>query len=186
MIHAAIQRVAADPAKIQWLEVSAQGNQKKNRKKVLRRTNMKVAVGNPFCIFYMDKPDGSNHIHQRDVNHPANNRPLLMNLQSFQINDQSPKQCRKGGKGYKALTVAQQLPSDFDICGSEGWNRELQFALQESASSHDRTCSANEIPKILQPFSTVLSLFDSCSASLTGECIFSVPVHSSMASPETR
>jgi len=32
MIHAAIQRVAADPAKIQWLEVSAQGNQKKKQK----------------------------------------------------------------------------------------------------------------------------------------------------------
>jgi len=33
MIHAAIQRVAADPAKIQWLEVSAQGNKTKKKQK---------------------------------------------------------------------------------------------------------------------------------------------------------
>jgi len=46
---------------------------------------MKVAVGNPFCIFYMHKPDRSDHIHQRDINHPANSGPLLMNLQSFQL-----------------------------------------------------------------------------------------------------
>jgi hypothetical protein len=101
------------------------------------------------------------------------------------VNEQSHQDNVKR-KHYKALTVAQQLPSDFGICDFEGWSRELHFALQESASSHDRIFSANEIPKILQPFSTVLSLFDSCSAPLAGECIFSAPVHSSIAWPETR
>lgn len=148
---------------------------------------MKVAVGNPSCIFYKDKPDRSDHhIHQREIDYPANNRPLLLNLQSFQLMSNYTKTSKGANEAYKALTVAQQLLIDFGICGCGGWSRELQFALQESASSHDRICSANEIPKILQPFSTALSLFDSCSAPLTGECIFSVTVLSSMASPETR
>jgi hypothetical protein len=47
---------------------------------------MKVAVSSPFCIFYKDKPDGSDHhIHQGYINHLANNRHFLMNLQIFQL-----------------------------------------------------------------------------------------------------
>jgi hypothetical protein len=98
VIHAAIQRLVADPAKIRLLEASAHRNKKTSRKKVLRWTNMKVAVSDPFCIFYMDKPDGSDHIHQRDINHPANNRPLLMNLRSFQLMNNHTKTTSKGEK----------------------------------------------------------------------------------------
>ena len=55
------------------------------------------------------------YIHGWKINHPANNRPLLLNLQDFLVRRQFTLEWLQV-KDHRTLTVAQRLPSDLGTC----------------------------------------------------------------------